>query len=142
MTLPATTSGSNPSSTNIPRLNTPFVDQDGIIEKPWLRLLIGMYNKLGGTSLTPPFVLNTPGGTPASIQLNANPQIYTAPGSGMVIVWGADWVEFARDGNWYTVSKVGTSISGGAIPMTTGDEIRVTWTPGNVPPTITWMPGI
>ena len=142
MTLPATTSGSNPSSTNIPRLNAPFVDQDGIIEKPWLRLLIGMYNKLGGTSPNPPFVLNTPGSPPVNIQLNANPQIYAAPGSGMIIVWGADWVEFARGGNWYTVSEVGTSVSGGAIPMSTGDEIRVTWTPGNAPPTITWMPGI
>lgn len=142
MTTPATSSSSNPSSTNIPRLNAPFVDQDGIIEKPWLRLLIGMYNKLGGTSPDPPFVLNTAGGTPANVLLNGNPQLYAAPGSGMVVVWGADLVEFNRNNIWYVVSNVGTGISGGAIPMTTGDRIRVTWLLTNASPTITWFPGI
>lgn len=39
----------NANLTGFPKLNTPFTDKNGIIEIPWYRFLVGLYNRTGGS---------------------------------------------------------------------------------------------
>ncbi len=60
---------------NIPLLNTPFVDQAGMINMPWYLLLLQLFRRTGGGggTPTPPEIVNIPDETfPAAVGLGSD----------------------------------------------------------------------
>ena len=153
---------SNPNQTAFPRLDTPFVDEARLLEIPWYQLLVNIWQNAGGaqaqTGSAVYFLISQSGsidvysassqeylgtlvlaggaGQPAlPIDPGVSPFTYTALLQGTMVVFGAE-VELSRDNgaHWYKVT-----LTGGAVPMMVGDQIRVTWT-GADPPEVTWFP--
>ena len=79
-----------------------------------------------GASLGAPQVIGTGG---------ASPFAWSAPGPGTAIVTAAQ-VELSRDAVFWTM----VSPMGGAVPVKTGDQLRLTWF-GASAPSLTFFPG-
>jgi hypothetical protein len=144
-----------------PYLGTPLVDSNGNVSIPWYRFFVSLWRNTGGSNVPGGsavyFVENIAGGVdvydtatasyigtlvlsgrpgqPAVPQApGASPFEYTALIQGTMVVTGAQ-VELSRDGaTWYLVT-----LTGGAVPLKTGDSIRVTWY-GDEIPKVTWFP--
>jgi hypothetical protein len=154
----------SPSTSIVPQLATPFVDETGAITLPWQRFLINLFLLVGGSRTNPaqavilsqdPSDLNiiqafnaltgklvgnislesVPGG-PAEPQVpGASPFVFKALIAGMLGVQNGQ-VEFSRDSGatWFTLSLVG-----GAIPVQLNDLVRITWFGTNAPQ-VTFFP--
>lgn len=148
-----------------PKLYTPVVNPDGTLAAAWQRLLIGLFNRQGGSAPSNPlavYLQQTPGGGlpigayssfdnsflgfltttnptpgPAQVQtLGSSPFIFTAGGPGTLIV-ASGRTEISRDGGttYYLVS-----FQGGAVPVLDLDKVRVSWT--GTAPVIVLLPTV
>lgn len=113
-----------------PRLDFPLVEGDPPrITRPWQRLLMDMWLRLGASS--------APAGA-QNITLTSNPFDYTAPLGGQVVTSSGTF-QFSRDGG-STFFRVGMNGLGGSIVVTPQDVVRISWT-GPVP-LATFFPGL
>ena len=106
------------------------------VEGQEVALVSGAYDaNTGDVTVSTPIV----GAAAIPQVLGASPFIFTAAFQGTLIVQSAQ-VEISRNAgaNWYLVNA-----TGGAIPMLTGDKVRVTWYGVGVGnrPTVTFLPG-
>lgn len=137
----------------VPQLDVPLVDSNGIVNSGWYRFLIDLWTQVGGgtnvgsslatvlkqavageatvsavdvqsSAVLGTLQLSTSRGDPAQVQkVGLTPFLFVAPKVGTLIVSGGS-AEISRD--------VGTtfllvSLSGGAIPVQVGDQVRVAW---------------
>lgn len=142
-----------------PRLDTPLVNADGSISIPWYRLLVQLYRQGGGSApINQSVVLqlvggdinaydtegnfiatlqtaDSPGGAAQVLSPVVSPFYYTASVSGTLLAFGCR-LELSRDSgaNWQVVS-----LTGGALPMLTEDEARMSWFSA-VAPSVVWLP--
>lgn len=159
--MPQPASVTDQTFTPFPKLSTEFVDKKGYLSPPWHRFFIALWRKTGGSNVpeigsvslveqsngsigaydqngvflgTVALEGATPG-IPEPVAATGSPQIYIALVSGLLLVFAAQ-VELRRGGagTWYQVT-----LNGGAIPMRTGDQARITWFSAQAP-TITWFP--
>lgn len=147
----------------VPKLDTPVVNPDGTVTWAWYRLMIAIWQRVGGQTVsTPtavavsqaasgglqgtivatgksvPIVSQGPllPGQPAQPQApSASPFLFVASDAGTLLT-DSGKAEISRDGGvtWYQVSLVGC-----AIPMLPEDQVRVSWF-GAEAPTITYLP--
>lgn len=139
-----------------PRLGTPFVDSNGNISIPWYRLLISIWQQIGGGKNSAASVylgiaddgsltayssidgsvigpIEVSGGVPAPAQpqtLSTSPFVFEAQEPGTLVV-GSGKLELERSPDPYRL----VGLVGGAVPVLIGDLVRVTWT-SLAPPTV------
>lgn len=148
-----------------PQLSGPIVDAGGMASLPLARLLISMWQKLGGslttvqntaiitqqpTSAGAPLQAVAPDGTalgtlfltsdinggPAQAQtLAASPFVLGVTTKIGTVVVSSGKVELSRDGG---TTWLLVSLVGGAVPKLSADLIRVTWF--GDPPAVTFLP--
>lgn len=153
--------------TPFPKLGTAFVDSDGSLARPWYRLLITMWQKLGAANSPNPslgvYLAQAPGGGtpltafdsvtgaslgvvetsssvggPAEPQvLGASPFVFVAPTSGMLAANGGS-IEISRN-NGVTYYPVGFTGCGLRVLML--DRVRITYRDAANAPTVTFFPG-
>jgi len=145
-----------------PRLDTPFVESNGLLSIPWYKLLVALWQNGGGgnvpTAQAVYFLINGSGGVDVFDSLNntyigtiflvgqagqpavaeapgASPYLFAALTSGHLAISGAK-IELSRDAGatWFPVS-----LTGAAVPVLNGDAVRATWY-GSTAPTVTWFP--
>lgn len=131
-----------------PKINQAFVDtESGIIAQVWQKLLQSLWQKAGGgasSTASAVFIYEDPSGNinaadsetgsdlgslmlfgPGAVSpvvVGVSPFTYTATSPGLLAVSGGT-IELSRSGSpFYTVSA-----AGGAIPMLTGDQVRITY---------------
>ncbi len=159
MTNPSASTG-GAQQYNFPKTSTPFVDENRILTGPWPRLLISLWQKVGGAAATTASslylllsnnvvvvysaangakvgdmaVANLPGGIPVPQVLGLSPFVFKCTQQGTLAI-DSGQVELSRNSGltWYTVSLVG-----GAIPIQNGDWCRVTWY--KTPPSVVYLP--
>lgn len=154
-----------PVQHDFPRLNTPLVElESGIISRPWHRLLIELWKKVGsaflsvanavyigqdpsqvgvsvsafsattGNKIGDLLLTNAAPAPPVPQALGASPFVFAAPKAGTLVVFSGK-VELSRDGaTWYEIG-----LMGGAVPVLAGDQVRVTWFQADAP-TVTFFP--
>lgn len=147
-----------------PKIDTPLADTDGTLNISWYRLLMAMWQRLGqigGQTINAAFIRQSPVGAGAPLEVvnsltgkvigtislgnitplpavpqscTSSPQTFTAPSAGTFVVESGQ-VELSRDSGatFYIFS-----LAGGAVPVLSGDQIRVTWY--NVVPLVTLFP--
>lgn len=108
---------SSPFLPTIPQISTPFVDPSGCVTLPWLQLLIKCWQ-----AITPQ--------APQTVVPTGSPFSWTASAAGTLMV-SAGAVTISRQG-------VAFAIAPGAIPVSQGDTVTVTYTSA---PTIGFFPG-
>ena len=108
-----------------PQINTPFVDDRGILTQPWYHMLAGLWNaKSKGTRQI--VVVDFSESSPLS---------FRAPADGTMFVNGGDvvGVSFSRDQqNFYL-----TGMTQGALSVSAGDTIQINYTTA---PTAVFVP--
>lgn len=142
------------------KTGAPLVDSNGNITQPWYRMLLTLWQRVGGSSVVnenfyyidnsggSPVIVNpqgTSGGTiptsggaggPAQPQvLGASPWTYAATQAGSLVV-DAGKVQVSRDGgvSWYSVGYLG-----GMVRLLAGDQAKVSWV--GDPPVVAFLPG-
>lgn len=144
-----------------PQLGTEFVDQNREITIPWYRLLIQLWRLAGGSQIPiaqavfflliapgeieavsvdsgPVGLLqlqNQPGETAVPQALGSSPTVFSTAVTGMLSVF-AGRSDLSRDAgaNYYPIS-----LTGAAIPMLKGDQVKISWVGANKP-TVVWWP--
>lgn len=148
-----------------PRLDTPLVDPvTGAPSIPWYRFFITLWKKTGGSFPTVFSVVlqQAPnGGTPISaydagsgnfiatlatagaplppavlVIPNPSPFTYKAPANGTLFV-SSGRISISRDAG---ITYYQASLTGGPVPMASGDEVLVEWF-STVPPTAVFFSG-
>lgn len=146
----------------MPRLNAPLVNEDGTVAIAWYRWFISMWNRMGlarSAQVSAVFGSQGPGGNvgiydsftgdfigniifseqipgPAVPQTpTTSPFIYQATASGSLVVFGGA-CELSRDRG---LNFFGVTLTGGAIPVRNGDQVRVKWYSTDLPQ-ITFFP--
>ncbi len=139
-----------------PKLESPFVDSNGRIAKPWHRFLQTLWQRTGSGSVSTANAItlsknpttgfidvidatgtvlgqlsfgNTQGGAAQPQTLTTSPFVFTFPSTGRLGI-DSGLVEISRNNGstWQTVSRVG-----GLISLTISDKVRVTWYGGTIP---------
>lgn len=147
----------------MPKLDSKFVDERGIIQISWFRLLLTLWTKSGAGDAPNPFAVvfeaqddvgtlplnifqattgeflgtvrspTVPGQPAEPLNPNLNPFVFQAPREGLIYVTGGE-LEYSRDGQtWYLIS-----LTTGNIQVQCLDFVRVTWT-GPLP-TVVFFP--
>lgn len=136
---------------NFPGINTPLLSPEGGPAAPWYLAFLGYFNRTGGptgidgaqlviddanqqflTGMSPK-VHGDSAPLPYNVAIGVSPAVVQAPFRGYVNVQGGtvSAVDLSRDGgaNYFT-------ISGGLVPVFTGDFVQITYT---VLPTVTMI---
>lgn len=151
-------SGSPPRIT-VPTSITPFVNEQRVINDPWLRFLITIWQSLGSGQVSPAngaylvvspsgaidvyesarnsrvgsiLFVPTAGGAEEVLVLGASPFVFAAGGLGNLLV-GSGKVEISRSGGAFR--QIG--LVGGYFFLEPGDSIRVSWF-GAIAPEVVW----
>ena len=146
-----------------PRLNTPLVNDDGTPSFGWYRLLISLWQKLGGNASNTAAAVylqtdssgnvdayagatgkllgivplgDVVGGPVQPVAPTVSGMTYKAAVSGILIVFGAR-VDVSRDGlNYYPCS-----LTGGQITLQRNDIAKITWFSA-APPQLSFFPSV
>jgi hypothetical protein len=144
----------------LPGNDIPVTAEDGRVTEPWRRFFLALWQKTGASNTTvqnflflqqtsaglqaytagnptvPVGTIPTTGGSglpPQPLTLASSPFVYSAVGSGTLVVdSGLLEIKRGSGGTWYTVSLVG-----GALPLLAGDFARITWNGSS--PVAVWM---
>lgn len=148
----------------MPKLDSRFVDERGVLQIAWYRLLLTIWQKSGAgdspnlfavvfeaqdnagalplnifAAITGEFLgtvrsPTVPGQAAQVLNPNLNPFVFQAPREGLIYVSGGV-LEYRRDGGpWYQISA-----TTGNVHIQAQDSVRVTWT-GAVLPTVVFFP--
>lgn len=159
---PMTNSSATTAQTpTLPQLNSPFVDEGGIIQQVWYRFLVSLANKTGlgvATNLIAYVEYNATTGILTAysastnqpigeINLNDNPGlapvvetptispfVFTAKSSGTLFSSGGT-IQISRNNGMLLPAN--TPNAGGATPLRTGDSVSISWSGGA--PEVTWF---
>lgn len=138
---------STPLQQPFPRLDTPLVGPNGSPSIPWYQFFVSLWQKVGAayTPIASAVALQLVGSAIEAIDTSsgaslgnlvttggvgpvsplapgASPWVWQATTPGTLVVTSAQ-VELSRDGvTWYIVGP-----TGGAVPMQTDDQARLTW---------------
>jgi hypothetical protein len=147
----------------IPKLDAPFVDPNGNITPWWFRVLNVLWTRTGGATPLPysayiaenpstgnltlyqgqqateigPVQTGTQAGAPPQVQSpSSSPWVFTATGSGTLVVAGGQVNIKRSTAVWHPIG-----LQGGCIPLLNGDQVQVIWY-GASPPPVVWLPTV